>query len=303
MRSVISLLLGSFLVITLSCRGGGKQKKDQDVFTVPDSVMNEEPTLLEEEVTEDIIDNLASPVEIADLLNRLSIPFSTGYLYPSKMVSGLNTDIQKAYGLGIYGADLGYQAMYGKNTQILDYISNIKDLSEDLKIGQFFDFNTLKRLSASKSNLDSLMFVAVRSFNDIDKYLRKQNRGEVSAMIITGLWLEGMYLATQLQQDHPKPELKERIGEQKLIMEDLFTLLDRYKGNKEISDLLKKLTPLKELYSQVKITVTPGEPETVEKDGRLVIIQHEESKTEYTDELLQQITANLKSLRDGIVGK
>jgi hypothetical protein len=291
------------MFLSTSCRGGGKQKKDQDTFTVPDSVMNEQPNMLEEEVKEDIIYNLACPVEIADLLNRLSIPFSTDYLFPSGKMQDLITDIQKAYGLGIYGADLGYQSMYGKNTQILDYISNIKDLSEDLKIGQFFDFNTLKRLSASKSNLDSLMYIAVRSFNDIDKYLRQQHRGEISAMIITGLWLEGMYLATQLENDYPKPELKERIGEQKLILEDLFTLLSMYKDKKEIAKLLEKLTPLKNMYDGVKITVTPGEPETVEKDGRLVIIQHEESKVEYSDELLHQITNEFKTLRDGIIGK
>ena len=303
MRSLLALILTSALLLLFSCHGGGKQKKDQDTFTIPDSVMNDQPSMLEEEVTGEIIENLASPVEIADLLNRLSIPFSTKYLYPAGKVSGLATDVQKAYGLGLYGADLGYQAMYGKNTQILDYISNIKDLSEDLKIGQFFDFKTLKRLSSSKSDLDSLMFLAVRSFNDIDKYLRQQHRGEISAMIITGLWTEGMYLATQVQQDHPKPELKERIGEQKLILEDLFTLLNRYQDNKEIGKLLKKLGPLKEMYSQVKITVTPGEPETVEKDGRLVIIQHEESKVEYSDALMDKIIGEFKDLRNGILGK
>ncbi len=303
MRSLLALVSAALLFLTFSCHGGGRQKKDQDTFTVPDSVMNESPSMLEEEVTADIIENLASPVEIADLLNRLSIPFSMQYLYPAKNVSGLVTDVQKAYGLGLYGADLGYQAMYGKNTQILDYISNIKMLSEDLKIGQFFDFKTLKRLSSSKSNLDSLMFLAVRSFNDIDKYLRQQHRGEISAMIITGLWLEGMYLATEVQQDHPKPELKERIGEQKLILEDLLTLLNRYKDNKEIQDLLQKLTPLQKMYGKVKITVTPGEPETVEKDGRLVIIQHEESNVEYSDALLNKITGQFKKLRDGIVGE
>ena len=298
-----ALILSAILLFFISCRGGEKQKKNEDTFSVPDSVMNENTSVLEEEVTEDIIDNLASPVEIANLLNRLSIPFSMEYLYPVDKISGLTTDVQKAYGLGLYGADLGYQAMYGKNTQILDYISNIKDLSEDLKIGQFFDFTTLKRLSSSKTDLDSLMYIAVRSFNDIDKYLRQQHRGEISAMIITGLWIEGMYLATEVLKDHPESELIERIGEQKLILEDLFTLLNRYKENQEIQKLLEKLTPLKEIYSQVKITVTPGEPETVEKNGRLVVIQHEESKVEYSDELLEEIIHEFKDLRGGIIGK
>ncbi len=301
MRIFFSWVVVAVLLFA-SCKGGSG-KKEKDTFEVPDSVIAEKPSLLEEEVTEDIIDNLASPVEIADLLNRLEIPFTNSFLFPAGKIKEMETDVQKAYGLGLYGADLGYQAMYGKNTQILDYITNIKDLAEDLRIGQFFDFSTLKRLSQSKSNLDSLMYMAVRSFNDIDKYLRKQHRGEVSAMIITGLWLEGMYLATQLQKNYPRPELKERIGEQKIIMEDLFTLLDRYRDNKEIEKLLTRLAPLKQLYSGVKITVNPGEPETVEKDGRLVIIQHEESVVEYPDSLLDDIVAEFSKIRGEILGE
>ena len=303
MRSLLSVLISVFIVMT-ACHSSGSGNKKKESFNIPDSVLNDEkPAMLEEEVTADIIDNLASPVEIAGMLNQLDIPYSNQYLYPARNISGFNTDIQKAFALGVYGADLGYQAMYGQNTAILDYISNIKKLSEDLKIGQFFDFNTLKSLSSNKNNLDSLMYLAVRSFNDIDKYLRGKQRGEVSSMIISGLWLEGMYLATQVQKDYPHPELKERIGEQKIIMEDLFTLLGHYKNNREVQKLIAQLTPLKNLFQQVSITFIPGEPETVEKDGRLVVIQHEESKIEYSEELLQKIILSTKDLRNKIVHK
>ena len=304
MRSLLIVLVSITVIGTTACHSSGSGSKKKESFNIPDSILNEEPAaMLEEEVTADIIDNLASPVEIAGMLNDLKIPYSNRYLYPAKNVSGFNTDIQKATALGVYGADLGYQSMYGENTAILDYISNIKKLSEDLKIGQFFDFSTLKRLSASKGDLDSLMFLAVKSFNDIDKYLRGKHRGEISAMIISGVWMEGMYLATQVQKDYPHAELKERIGEQKIIKEDLFTLLGRYKKNKEVKNLMSRLEPLKALFQQVSITIIPGEPETVEKDGRLVVIQHEESKIEYPDELLQKIIKETADIRNGIVNK
>jgi len=301
MRSLLAVFFGALFILT-SCHGTGKDKKDQKSFEIPDSIANVGRSQLKEEVTADIIDNLASPVEIAGLLNKLNIPYSNDYLYPVKNTENLNTDIEKAYGMGIYGADLGYQAMYGENASILSYISNIKGLSDDLMIGQFFDFNTLKRLSSSKSNLDSLMFLAVHSFNNIDRYLRKNYRGEISAMIISGLWLEGMYLATQVQKDYPHNEVKERIGEQKIIMEDLFTLLKNYQDNTEVEKLTERLKPLKSLFVQVTITVIPGEPETVEKNGRLVVIQHEESKVEYTDELLQKIIRETSDLRNEFFG-
>ena len=161
--------------------------------------------------------------------------------------------------------------------------------------------NTLKRLAGNKENLDSLMFIAVHSFNEIDRYLRKSQRGEISALVITGLWIEGIYLATQVQQSYPHEELKERIGEQKIVMEDLFVLLDRYKSNPEVKKITGRLDQLKQLFDQVEITIIPGEPETVEKDGRLIVVQHEESKISYSDELLQQIIQQTVQLRERLL--
>lgn len=297
----VYLTIVSGFIITMSCCSGNTSTKKKDAFVIPDSLNETPESVLSEEVTSDIIDNLASPVEIAGLLNMLGVPYSNALLASTNLIDEMNSDIQKAYGLGIYGADLGYQSMYGQNTGLLDYITNIKQLSDDLLIGQFFDYNTLKNLAGNKENLDSLMFMAVHSFNEIDRYLRQSGRGEVSALIITGLWLEGMYLATQVQMTYPHDQLKDRIGEQKIIMEDLFVLLDRYKSNPEVANVRKKLQDLKNLYDQVKITIIPGEPETIEKDGRLVVVQNEESKIEYSDELLSEIIGTTAQLRENLL--
>ncbi|NOY36131.1 MAG: hypothetical protein GXO83_00985 [Chlorobi bacterium] len=293
--------IGIGFIVLLSCCSGQKGEKKAKEFVIPDTLAASNTAVLAEEVTSDIIDNLASPVEIAGLLDMLGVPYSNAYLASSSDINNMNTEIQQAYGLGIYGADLGYQAMYGQNTALLDYISNIKRLADNLMIGQFFDYNTLKRLAGNKENLDSLMFIAVHSFNEIDRYLRKSQRGEISALVITGLWIEGIYLATQVQQSYPHEELKERIGEQKIVMEDLFVLLDRYKSNPEVKKITGQLDQLKQLFDQVEITIIPGEPETVEKDGRLVVVQHEESKVSYSDELLQQIIQQTVQLRERLL--
>jgi hypothetical protein len=41
-------------------------------------------------------------------------------------------------------------------------------------------------------NLDSLIFISVHSFNQMDDYLRTNKRGNLSALIITGTWIEGL---------------------------------------------------------------------------------------------------------------
>ena len=54
-------------------------------------------------------------------------------------------------------------------------------------------------------------------------------------------------------------------------------------------------------YRDVRITYKLGEPETVEQDGRLVMIQHEESIVEMTDEQLAVIAALSEDVRNKLI--
>jgi len=54
-------------------------------------------------------------------------------------------------------------------------------------------------------------------------------------------------------------------------------------------------------YRDVRITYRLGEPETVEQDGRLVMIQHEESLVEMSDEQLREITSASKDVRNNLI--
>jgi hypothetical protein len=113
----------------------------------------------------------------------------------------MNTNFQKAIGLGIYGADLGYLNMYERTSMVIDYISTIRSLADGIQVGQFFDFNTLRRIATNKENLDSLMLISQQSFNRIDSYLRETNRASLSMVIVAGVWIEGLYLSTRVAQD------------------------------------------------------------------------------------------------------
>ncbi|PLX05559.1 MAG: hypothetical protein C0594_07095, partial [Marinilabiliales bacterium] len=155
------LALGGFLVSCASDGGNGSG----DEFEVPDSLFEETPLVVSEEVIEDIVENVSSPIEMAALIKSSGVPFSQAYLNKTDNVDGLNTSFKRALNLGVFGADLGYLNMYNKTGSVISYISAIKTLSEELKVGQFFDFGTLKRLATNNTNLDSLMYISVSSFN------------------------------------------------------------------------------------------------------------------------------------------
>ena len=302
MTGTISKLVAVILLICIcSCRNSVTRQGSLN-FPVDDSVPAGEAEKLSEEAIADIVQNIASPVEIAAILQALNVPFSAEYLAATQGADRLTTNFQKAVMLGIYGADLGYLNMYEKTGNSVDVLSTIKRLADGLRVGQYFDFETLKRLSVNKSDLDSLLFMSVNSYNQIDQYLRQNGRGSISALMIAGVWIEGQYLATQVVTDHQDKILRDRIGEQKIILGDLLMLLRPYReSSAEYGALYDMMEQISTSYRDVRITYRLGEPETLEQDGRLVMIQHEESIVEMTDEQLTRIAELSADVRNKLI--
>jgi hypothetical protein len=296
--TIINLIVILFI---FSCKSSTR-KSGEFVFPRTDSIPVSETEKLSDEFIEDISKNISSPVEIASILQKMKVPFSTGYLASSIDDSRLSTSFGKALKLGILGADLGYLNMYEKKGTAIDVLSSIKKLADGINVGQFFDFETLKRLSLNRSNLDSLLFLSQNSYNLIDKYLRDKGRGQLSALMITGVWIEGQYLATQVLKQHPDTLLRNKVGEQKVILNDLIMLISPYcSSSSEFISLCQNMRDLKEKYKEIVIRYTVGEPVMEEKDGALVVKQTEESKVEMTDEQLVSIIVICRNIRDKLI--
>jgi hypothetical protein len=297
-KRIISLLVISILVF--ACKSGGGHKIEGGGLEVPDTVLNK-GLEISEAVMQDIVQNISSPVEMAALVKSLNANFSGKYLAPTDKVDELTTSFQQAFYLGIYAADLGYLNIYNKTNAVLDYLTAIKTLADGIRVGQFFDFSTLKRLAQSNQNLDSLMYISVHSFNQMDKYLRTDNRSNLSTLMVTGVWIEGLYLATQVAKASPHPQLSERIGEQKIIMANLMLILENYKGDKQFGPIINELSDLKTEFNDVTITITKGEPESIEENGMLVIVQKDKSDVNITPERLNSIIEKTEKIRNKLI--
>jgi len=302
MTGTITKIAAVILLASIcSCKNSGPRQGSLS-FPVADSVPAGEAEKLSEEALADIVQNIASPVEIASILQSMQVPFSAGYLAPTRDADKLTTNFQKAVMLGIYGADLGYLNIYEKTGNSVEVLSTIKRLADGLRVGQYFDFETLKRLSLSKSNLDSLLFLSVNSYNQIDRYLRDNDRGSISALMIAGVWIEGQYFATQVALDNRDEILRDRIGEQKIILGDLLMLLRPYStSSSEYQTLYGMMENMSRKYADVRVSYRLGEPETAEVDGRLVMVQHEESIVEMSDAQLAEIAEMSKEVRNTLI--
>ncbi len=286
------------IALIISCRSGGNKSGTLDI---DESEFVEGDLEISGQAMQEIIQSVSSPVEMAALVKSLGVQFSNRYLAPTDQVDEMATSFKQAFNLGVYGADLGYLNMYNKTANVIEYISAIKTLADEIHVGQFFDFTTLKRLAQNSQNLDSLMYLSVHSFNQMDQYLRDNNRSNLSALMVIGVWMEGLYLATQVVKEAPHPDLAERIGEQKIILEKLLLIVKNFSKNKQFAKLHEELKIINNLYKDVQIIIIPGEPEPKEENGTLVFVQNEKSVVKISDKQLHEIINVTEEIRNRLI--
>ncbi len=300
MAKRIGFIFYIIISITIfSCKNSGTKNFDAE-FEIPDSVYQGELQVTQETMS-NVIENISSPVEMAALMLDLGVPYSSDYIATTKNADSYTTSFKKAIALGVFGADLGYLNMYNKTSVVMDYITTIRGLANGIKVGQFFDFSTLKRLVSNKTNLDSLMLISQQSFNNMDEYLRENNRSSLSTLIVTGTWIEGMYLATQIIKDNPHKEIKEAIGDQKTIVSTIHGLVNNYRKDEFFKSISQDFRELQSIYEGVKITIEVSDPKPVEVNGVLVFESDEKSIVNIPDETLDEIIQKLENMRNKII--
>jgi len=254
-------------------------------------------------VISNILQQIPSPLEISVLLKESGTRYNFLLLNSPDNVSKYNTNFRKALNLGVYGTDLGYTNIYEQNTDGIKFLSSIKSLANDLSIGQFFDIETIGRLATNSKNLDSLLLITTQNFNNINHYLQTQSRANISVLLLTGGWLEAMHITCQVASKNPKnKELMEKIGEQKIILEQIVLLLSFYNADENMASLLNDMNQLKGVFEKINIVYTYKESTMEIVNGVAVIKDNSTTTIDITESDVQEITRVTELVRTKIVG-
>ena len=302
MKSIKNIIPLLFLSVMIIACGGDEVDDGMDMlsdFEYADSLQAQ--VVVSEEIIEEMIHSIPSPVEMTTLIISSGAKFNKSILNDIDHLDNYDSPYAKAINLGVYGTDLGYLNIYEKSLLSIDYMAAVRGLSRDLKVDQFFDFQTLKRLAASSDNIDSLISITTHGFIEMDVYLREQNRTKASVLIVTGTFVEGLFIATQITKDSPNDLIAERVGEQKMSLNNLIVMLEVYKTDPEIEKLIVEFKGLKEIYDDVEIITVYGEPITKEVDGMLVIEDQSTSEVKMSEEVLINIIKKVEELRSKII--
>lgn len=292
--------IGLFALILAAC-SSGKKTDEQAFLETLDSAKSEGPTI-SEAVIGDILQQIPSPLEISVLLKEAGKKYNVNYLNSPDNLPKYNSNFKKALNLGIYGTDLGYTNIYEQNQDGVKYISAIKSLADGLNIGQFFDIETIGRLATNSKNLDSLLLITTQNFNSINHYLQTQGRANLSVLLLTGGWLEAVHITCNVANSDPtNKELQEKIGEQKVILENIMLLLSFYQEtDQNMASLLNDMKELQAAFEKVNITYTYKESSFEIVDGVMVIKDNSTTTIDITPEDIENIRSITSSIRTKI---
>jgi len=293
-----------FYFILLSILVACQSPREKGELSLLDSLENIEipqPKISDEQINE-IINQIPAPIELSAMMKKSGAGYNKNYLNNPENYSKYNSSVEQALNLGIFGADLGYSNLYEENQQSILYVGAIKEMVDELRISQFFNFETIERL-AEKRDLDSLLLLTTQNFNDVNLYFQEQQRSGLSVLMIAGGWIESLFIANQVYSNNQQnTELKETIGEQKIVLKKILELIANYKDSSEQFDhLYTELMSLMEAFNEVELETIYGEPTYEEVDGVLVAKDNSSTTVIISNETIEKIQNVCSGIRNGIV--
>jgi hypothetical protein len=297
-NSVLALVL--FLALMLaSCRSGGKNaKKEADSLTVPGA-----NAAVYEDIkqAEKIFYTLPSPLESAMLIKSAGALFDDNLLNPIENTKNYNTNKSMALNLGIYTCDLSFASLYDQTQLIINYMNAAKKMADGLGILDAIDQEDIDKLEENIHNTDVIMDIVSQTYLNSNSYLEDNGQPAVAAMVLTGGWLEGLYISTQLidMKDFNGNKLVGRIIDQKLSVDILIDLLESSKGHPAIDELITQVNKVKVVFDKINLTTSPVRPEYDQATN--VTVLKSEVKADLTPEVFQELSATVAQIRSSLI--
>ena len=246
MKKHLIIIITSGLLV--ACGGETEQPVEDKVVETIDSTVTPERA----EKAQLVFQTVPSPFETASIFQNAGATYNADITNPVENVNKYSTNVQKALNLGVYGADLSYANIFDQSQESMFYMNCSKKMADGLGVTTAFNAETLERIEENMNNRDSLMTIINDAFWISDAYLKENGQDNLSALIISGGWIEGLYLGTKsLNKETPDEELMKRIADQKYSINSLMELLATYK-DVDVNNLSQKLAALKAVYDKIE---------------------------------------------------
>ncbi len=267
-----TIVLLSFVSIIFSCGSNGSSNVD-DGKSKKDTI-KEETSAVTNDASKETFYLIPSPEELFRFIQDGNLRFSEKFLNSKNNVNNYISRRSKELNFGIYAADLAYVASFNKYQQSIDYLEVVRKLSDEIGIASVFDEHLMTRIDKITDNKDSLLRVTNDTYIDIVTYLDGIDRQESLAQIVTGGWIESIYVVVNLLDSYKEnPQIVSLLASQKVVIANLVMYLKKRQNDKNIQATIADLEPIAKFYESLesKPQAASKSQEKAKKDGKIVV--------------------------------
>jgi hypothetical protein len=224
------------------------------------------------------------------LVDENRIEYNPDFLNDPTRANKYVLELAKAFNLGIYGADLTIASSFDQTQESMVFLKCVNMLAGYLGVNSAFDQRMFERIDANENNKDSILEIVTGAFKRVDEILKQNKRPSTSAVILSGCWIEGLYVSCQMANEVPSESIIKAIVQQKESLRNLIVMMEAVRLD---DDARVVLADLRELYQVYDIAET-----TTVYDKRSI-----EGITRKITELRNRITDNavdIASSRNGL---
>jgi meiotically up-regulated gene 157 (Mug157) protein len=139
--------------------------------------------------------------------------------------------------------------------EVMSYMEASENLIVELGITGAFSQDFVSDVEANIDNKEKLTHLITNSFYDTYEYLVKNNKEDLSLLVLAGTWIEAMYISCNISETvYHNPDLVNVILHQKSSLDKLIELLSSHNAHETIQSILTDLQPIKNVYDQIDET-------------------------------------------------
>jgi len=246
--------------------------------------------------------SIPSPIQLGQIIQKSGAAYNEDLLNDPSAVNNYSDVASQALNLGVYGADLGYTALYEKSQKSIKFMKSVQKLSTNVGIADAFDMETISAVqrNLNNGNKDSLLYVISNAYRKADDFLQISDRKYIGSLVVVGGWMESMHFAGLLGKQDKSPEIQNMVGMQKHTLNTMIDqMLSRYLNEPGVEEISNYLEEIRILFDQVEIKYEYAKPET-DKGNKLTKLKSK-STVEISDELFSQIVDKIEEVRGKII--
>ena len=185
--------------------------------------------------------------EVSKSISVMHAGFDSKLLLPYQSAKMYQSSKQTAFAIGMYIADLGYVRHFEKVQLCMDYLNAVNILAQKLAVGSKEFNSVVPQIESNLNNREELFRITDSLLNAGNIMLASNEKYGISALVLSGLWTESLYLGLASQDHTDKALLDDAIRKHFDIFGEINKLLDCLKDDSIISDIKIEL---QEIYKK-----------------------------------------------------